>query len=81
MDEEGVSEFIGFSAPGKQFHGVEVIVKGEPLKPNEQVNVPDSEPLAYVGHVLEALKLPRSLRRDMSQPENLIIVQFEGGIP
>jgi hypothetical protein len=81
MEDEGVSEFIGFSAPGKKFQGIVVIVKGEPLKPNQTVYFDDSDPMSYIGRVVQALKLPRILKRDPNQPEGLITIQFEGGIP
>jgi hypothetical protein len=81
MEDAGVNEFIGFSSPGKKFQGVVIIVKGEPLKPNETVYLTDSDPLFYIAQMVDALKLPHILRREPNQPDDLIIVQFEGGLP
>lgn len=81
MEVAGVEEFIGFSAPGKRFQGVVIVVKGEPLKPNETVYLSDSDQMFYIARVVDALKLPHILRREQSQPEGSIVIQFEGGLP
>ena len=78
MTQEGVNQFIGFSAPGKRFAGAVVTIKGEPLKPDEKVFFSPDEPMAYVGKVLESLGIPSILRREQSHAEDLISVEFEG---
>ncbi len=79
MEEPGVSEVIMFWAPGKKFQGVEVMCKGLPVAPNEQVLVHEGEPLFYIGTILKALKVPMALKRDPDQKDaDLITLQFEG---
>lgn len=56
MQDVGVQGVIVLFPPGSKFQGVEFIVKGEPLKPNEQVETLGSDPLFYVGKVSEMLK-------------------------
>jgi len=82
MLDDGVVPIVGMSAPGKKFQGAVVIIKGEPLKPG-QTFYPDtpSDPLNYIGSVLEHLHIPRILQRDPNIPEGQIYVQFEGGFP
>jgi len=58
-----------------------VIVKGEPLKPSETVYFEESDPVTYISHMLDFLKVPHILRRELDRPEGLILVQFEGGLP
>lgn len=81
MLDAGVSSMVGFSAPGKKFQGAVVLVKGEPLKPDESFNPTASDPLNYIGAVLESQHIPRILRREPNLPEGQIIIQFEGGFP
>lgn len=80
MEDPGVQEFLGFSAPGKRFGGAVVIIRGSPLKPNETIYFDENEPMSYIGKVLEALKVPRILRREQDFSEGLIQVQFEGNL-
>lgn len=81
LDAE-VDSILGFSPPGKKFQGAVVIIKGEPLEPG-QTFYPEtaSDPLNYIGGVLEHLHIPRILKRDPSLPDGQIYVQFEGGFP
>jgi hypothetical protein len=82
MEDAGVDHFIGFAAPAaKRFQGAVVIVKGEPLKPSETVYFEESDPVTYISHMLDFLKVPHILRRELDRPEGLILVQFEGGLP
>jgi hypothetical protein len=81
MLEQGVNQYIGFAAPGKRFQGAIVTVRGEPLGPNETVSFEGSDPITYIGAALEAFKIPRSLKRDKSQEEGVITVDFQGGFP
>jgi hypothetical protein len=81
MEDEGADHFIGFGPPGKRFQGAVIVIKGEPLKPGETVYFDASDPMNYIGRVLELLKVPRILRREPNQPEGRILIQFEGGLP
>jgi hypothetical protein len=80
MLDAGVDSIVGFSAPGKKFQGAVVIIKGEPLRP-DQTFYPDSpsDPLNYIAAVLEHLHIARILRRDPNLAEGAIYIQFEGG--
>jgi len=82
MRDGGVTEFMGFSAPApKKFQGAVVVIKGEPIKPGETVNIAAPDPVFYIGTVLNTLKITRSLTRDPNAEQGLIIIQFEGGFP
>jgi len=82
MEDAGVDHFIGFAAPeAKRFQGAVVIVRGEPLKPSETVYFEQSDPVTYIVGLLDLLKVPHILRRELDRPEGLILVQFEGGLP
>lgn len=43
--------------------------------------MPPVDAVAYIGDVLETLKVPRSLRRNQNQQDGLITIQFEGWTP
>jgi hypothetical protein len=81
MLEAGVNQYIGFAAPGKRFQGAIVTVKGEPVGPNETVYFEPFDSMTYIGAALEAFKIPRSLKRDKSQEEGVISIDFQGGFP
>jgi hypothetical protein len=81
MVGEGVTPMIAFGPPGKGFQGAVITIKGEPLKPNETISVSANDPTAYIGKVLDALKIPRILLRVPDQPDDQISITFEGGFP
>jgi hypothetical protein len=81
MQDAGVSRYMVFSAAGKRFQGAIVVVKGEPLKPDQTVSFHGSDPPLLIGRVLDAYKIPRILQRDMNQPDGLITINFTGGFP
>lgn len=81
MVDGGASRVMAFGPPGRRFQGAVVMVKGQPLAPNEMVQLDPSEPLAYIGRALAALGVERSLQRDPKLEEGLIIIRFEGGFP
>ena len=81
MQDTGVNRLMILSGPGKPFQGAVIAEKGEPLKPGETVFVPGSDPIAFLGAVLDAYKIPRSLQRTPGQPDGLITVTFRGGFP
>jgi hypothetical protein len=81
MEDTGVVKGIVLAQPGSMFHGMEFKEKGEPIKPNESINVPSSDPLFYLGGVAEILKVQRSLNRNTTEPDGLITVTFVGGLP
>jgi hypothetical protein len=81
MKEPGVQRTMALYGPGKLFQGAVVTVNGEPLGPGERIYVNDSNPVFYIGNVLQALNIPRSLTRSKTQPEDLIVINFIGGFP
>ncbi len=81
MIEEGVNHYMGFAPPGPRFQGAVVYINGAPLAPNETVYFNENDPMLYIGKALEALKIPRLLRREQSLPEVQISINFEGGFP
>jgi hypothetical protein len=81
MVDTGVSHLMGFGPPGRRFQGAVLLVKGQPLGPNEGVQIDASDPLSYIGRALAALGVARSLQRDPSLEQGLIIIRFEGGFP
>jgi len=81
MVDAGVNHVIGFSAPGKKFQGAVVTINGDPLPDGQMTYVDASDPIFYIGNALEALKIPRILKRNRNQPEGVITIAFEGGFP
>jgi len=81
MEDVGVQGVIIFFAAGNNFQGVELHVRGEPIRPNEQIQIPSTDPLFYIGKAAEMLKLRSSVKRDFDQPEGLVTIQFERDIP
>jgi hypothetical protein len=81
MKEPGVNRYMGFSAPGPRFQGAVVVIHGEPMKQGEQIFVSATDPLFYVGNVLKAFQVERSLDRRQNQEDGLITINFEGGFP
>ena len=81
MADQGVNHMIGFGPPGKRFQGAVVTVKGEPLGPNETIYFDASDAVFFIGRALEALKIPRIIRREPAQVEGLIVISFQGGFP
>jgi hypothetical protein len=78
MVDEGVTEVLLIRAPGNKFRGVEIICRGEPVKPNQPVQVTEGDPVFYIGTALKTLGVPVSLTRDPNQEADLITLQFEG---
>jgi hypothetical protein len=81
MKESGVHRVMAFYQPGEIFQGAVITIYGEPLGPGEGITVRDSDPIFYIGNVLQALRIPRSLTRSKTQPEGLITINFMGGFP
>jgi len=81
MVDAGVSHPIVFSGPGRKFQGAVVTINGDPLLEGQMIYIDASDPLFYIGHALEALKIPRTLVRDKNQPAGVINITFEGGFP
>jgi hypothetical protein len=82
MNGAGVSDVITFgSGTPQRFKGAVISMKGDPVKPDEQVQVNPGEPLFYIGNVLKALKVPIILSREQTLDAGVITVQFEGGFP
>lgn len=81
MEEPGVHSFMAFSAPGKRFQGVEILVSGEPLKANESIDIRPPDPLFYIGTALKEFKIQMALDRRKDQREGIIRVTFMGGFP
>jgi hypothetical protein len=81
MVDAGVNHMTVFSAPGKKFQGAVVTINGEPLPDGQMTYVDASDPIFYIGNALEALKIPRILKRNKNQPEGVISITFEGGFP
>ncbi len=81
MLDAGVTQVIGFSAPGKKFQGAVVTINGEPLSEGQMIYVDASDPVSYIGNALQALKIPLILKRKKDQPEGVISITFEGGFP
>jgi len=79
MAMPGVNRYMGFSAPGKKIQGVVITTKGEPIAAGESAFISDSDPLFYIGKVLDALGLQRSLQRIKDRPEGVITIDFKGG--
>jgi hypothetical protein len=78
MADEGVSDVMAFSAPGKKFKGVQISCRGTPLGDNERTDVHGGEPLYYIAQVLDGLKLPRILIRNQNNEADLISLLFTG---
>jgi hypothetical protein len=82
MRDDGVNDVVTMSAPStKKFQGAMIVVKGEPLKPGETQDVSAPNPLYYIGDVLRALNIERSLDRDPNAESDVIVIQFDGGFP
>jgi hypothetical protein len=81
MVDGGVNHLMGFAPPGRRFQGAVILVRGEPLAPNESTQIDPSDPLSYIGRALAALGIARSLNRDPKLEAGLIIIRFEGGFP
>jgi hypothetical protein len=81
MRDAGVNRVMAFGPPGKPFQGVIITEKGEPLKEGEGASFLPTAPESFIATLLDAYKVPRSLRRIPNQPDNQITVEFQGGFP
>jgi hypothetical protein len=81
MHDAGVNRVMSFGPPGKPFQGVIITEKGEPLKAGEGASFLPAAPESFIAALLDAYKIPRSLRRIPNEPENQITVEFQGGFP
>jgi hypothetical protein len=81
MVDAGVSHPVMLAGPGRRFQGAVLITKGDPLAPNETVRFAVSDPIVYIFRALDAFMVPRSLQRNPTQEDGLIIISFQGGFP
>jgi hypothetical protein len=50
--------------------------KGEPPQPGKEIQVPNTDPIAYVATALKSQNVPIFLQRDLNQEEEVITIQF-----
>jgi hypothetical protein len=81
MVDAGVSHTLAVYGPGRTFQGAVLTIKGEPLAPNETVRFAASDPIVYIAHALDAFMVPRTLRRNPTEEDGLIVISFQGGFP
>jgi hypothetical protein len=81
MEDNGTAHMMVFSEAGRIFQGAVVSEYGDPIPAGQRVFVDASDPVFYIGQVLESLKIPHTLTRSKTQPEGLITISFSGGFP
>ncbi|HKW61255.1 MAG TPA: hypothetical protein VJN89_01805 [Candidatus Acidoferrum sp.] len=73
IEENRIANFISVGPP--QF-GMVVKFHGEPVSPGQSIEIPNSDPAAYIGKVTEVLKTVVSGQRLPDVQEGLILLEF-----
>lgn len=73
-----ISSFIVGGAPG---FGIVIKFRGETVLPGQNFQVPDTEPVSYIGRAASSLKVTISGQRFPNMEEGLIVLEFHARPP
>lgn len=78
MSDNGIVQALGIVSAGQDFfQGAIITVKGTPIGPSDKITVSSGDPLYCVSAVLDSLKIPRVLSRELDFDDDMISIQFQ----